>query len=173
LQGLAARATQGDLSALPELRKILDGNPEVWRASGDLAAAERAWIALAAGKDLLLGETLARQLRAFREELTGPEGASKLEAVLIGKAALAYLQSSYFDTLIAGLLQREGIDPARLRLLGQFQDRAANRLRATLQSLAQVRKLLRPAARSPSPVQIASWLDGGGRGFQFPKVEVN
>ena len=48
LRVLVDRARRGDLDALPRLRELLDGHPEVWRSFGDLARhAEAAWVRLA------------------------------------------------------------------------------------------------------------------------------
>ena len=54
LARLLKRAEQGDRSVLPELRKALNTDANLWQHYGDLAAqAEAALILLAAGKNLL------------------------------------------------------------------------------------------------------------------------
>jgi hypothetical protein len=83
LQALVARAKQGDVTALPGLRAILDAHPEAWETVGDLARfVERAWIDLVAGDDPLVRESMKRQAGALREALAGPH-ATKAEALLV------------------------------------------------------------------------------------------
>src|ERR1700732_790215 len=73
LEALVKRARQGDESVLPELRQLLDRQPEIWQTSGDLAKlAQEAWLNLLAGKYLLLKESVRRQLEQMQQELAGP-----------------------------------------------------------------------------------------------------
>ena len=59
---LVERATKGDATVLPKLRRLLDESPELWRGYGDLALQARSsWIQLAAGQNLLLDECLTRK----------------------------------------------------------------------------------------------------------------
>jgi hypothetical protein len=59
LARLQKRAEAGDKSVLPQLRRALDANPDVWQSYGDLALqAEAALGLLAAGPDLLMAESL-------------------------------------------------------------------------------------------------------------------
>ena len=59
LAQLLKKAEAGDRSVLPQLRRVLDGDPELWRGYGDLAAhAEASLAMLAAGPNLLLAESL-------------------------------------------------------------------------------------------------------------------
>jgi hypothetical protein len=83
LQDLVARAKQGDATALPRLRALLDAHPEVWQTVGNLARyVEAAWIDLVAGDDPLFRESMKRQAGALREALSGPH-ATKSEALLV------------------------------------------------------------------------------------------
>ena len=60
---LVRRAQQGDRSALPGLRKLLDADPDLWRHYGDLAGhAKTAWLDLLAGPDLALREAAERKV---------------------------------------------------------------------------------------------------------------
>jgi hypothetical protein len=73
LQALIARAEQGDLSALPALRALLDGRPDIWHYVGDLAAqAQAAMVELVAGDNLLVRESVDRKLGAMKTELAVP-----------------------------------------------------------------------------------------------------
>src|SRR4051812_23317493 len=70
LAELVQRAHRGDRSVLPALREALQADPSLWQTIGDLAAhTQEAWLQLLAGPDLLLYETVKRQLGALRQEL--------------------------------------------------------------------------------------------------------
>jgi hypothetical protein len=149
LARLLKRAEQGDRSALPELRKALDADTNLWRHYGDLAAqAEASLILLAAGNSLLLAESLQRKLRALKDELGG-ESPSPLERLLVERTTATWLQVSYFDGLAA---QSAAATEARLKLLLKAQDAAHRRHLTAVKTLATVRKLLKPAI---SPVDLA------------------
>src|SRR4051812_8117097 len=101
LRGLLDRARRGDADALPALRAALDEHPGIWRHCGDLAAhAERAWIALAAGPDLLLREALGRRLTALKADLAGTNP-TPLERLLVDRVAATWLQVAYADAAAA------------------------------------------------------------------------
>ncbi len=153
---LLKRAQQGDPSVLPELQAALDANSCVWEQYGDLGLqAEVALVQLAAGKDLLLAESLLRKLRALKGELGGASP-SPLERLLAQRAAATWLQASYYDGLVA---QARDAGEARLKMLLKLQDAAHRRHLTTLKTLATVRKLLTPA---PSPLEVATRLERGG-----------
>src|SRR5262245_7998003 len=72
LESLVERAQQGDETVLPELRQVLDNHPELWQRCGDLALqAQTAWLQRVCGKDLVLRESLQRQLEQLKGELAG------------------------------------------------------------------------------------------------------
>jgi len=148
LAQLLKRAEAGDRSVLPQLQRALDGNAALWRGYGDLAAhAEASLAMLAAGPNLLLAESLKRKLAALKAELGG-ESPSALERLLIERVTATWLQTAYFDGLLA---QAGGAGEARLRALQRQQDAAHRRHLAGIKQLAVVRRLLRPA---PSPLEL-------------------
>ena len=148
LAQLLKRAEAGDRSVLPQLRRALDSDPDLWRAYGDLAAhAEASLAMLAAGPNLLLAESLKRKLAALKAELGG-ESPSPLERLLVERITATWLQVNYHDGLLA---QAAGAGEARLKALRQQQDAAHRRHLAAIKQLAVVRRLLRPA---PSPVEM-------------------
>ena len=148
LAQLLKRAEAGDRSVLPQLQRALDGNPDLWRGYGDLAAhAEASLAMLAAGPNLLLAESLKRKLAELKAELGG-ESPSPLEKLLVERVSASWLQAAYFDGLLA---QAAGAGEARLKVLQQQQDAAHRRHLAGIKQLALIRKLLRPA---PSPVEM-------------------
>jgi hypothetical protein len=163
---LVERATKGDATALPQLRRLLDESPERWREHGDLAALARDnWVHLAAGQNLLLDECLTRQAAEFRKEVAG-ETPSPLEQHLADHVVVCWLQVSYYDSLIA---QTRESTPARFRLLQQRRDGAHRRYLAAIKTLATVRKLLTP---SRSPVEIATKLSGERSGLRLRNAPV-
>jgi hypothetical protein len=148
LAQLLKRAEAGDRSVLPQLRRALDGDPDLWRGYGDLAAhAEASLAMLAAGPNLLLAESLKRKLAELKAELGG-ESPSPLERLLVERVTATWLQVNYHDGLLA---QAAGAGEARLKALRQQQDAAHRRHLAALKQLAVVRRLLRPA---PSPLEL-------------------
>ena len=67
---LIDRARQGDAAVLPELRKLFDRDPTIWRQAGDLGRrAEAAWVNLIAGTDVTLAESLRRRLAEMKRDL--------------------------------------------------------------------------------------------------------
>ena len=101
LAPLLKRAEAGDRSVLPQLQRALDGNPDLWRGYGDLAAhAEASLAMLAAGPNLLLAESLKRKLAALKAELGG-ESPSPLEKLLVERVTATWLQTNYHDGLLA------------------------------------------------------------------------
>ena len=158
LAQLVARAEQGDRGVLPALQEALDANPAVWQQYGDLALqAEASLGVLAAGKNLLLGESLKRKLQWLKAELGG-ESPSPLERLLVERAVMSWLQTAYYDTLLS---QARGASEAQARMLHRQQDAAYRRQLAALRTLATVRKLLTPA---PSPLDFSTRLGRPGAG---------
>src|SRR5579871_147002 len=92
---LLARAERGDQGVLDELKAFLDAHPEVWHQAGDLAwHAEMALLDLAAGKNLLLKESISRKLAELKRELAP---ASPLERLLAERIAVTWLQVHHCD----------------------------------------------------------------------------
>jgi hypothetical protein len=154
LARLLDRAEKGDRSVLPELRKLLDDQPRLWQGYGDLGLQARgSLIQLTAGTNLLLSETLLRKTASMKGELAG-ESASVLERLLADRVVATWLELNYLEALLA---QPGVTSEARSKVLERRQDAADRRHAAAVKMLAVVRKLL---TASPSPVQIATRLDG-------------
>ncbi len=144
---LLEAARRGDPAALPALRTFLDESPDVWRHAGDLAAhAERAWVELAAGPDLLAREALSRRLASLKAELAGP-APTPLDRLLVERIAATWLQVNYADAVAA---QARDISVKQAELALERQDRAHRRHLAAVATLATVRRLL-PVAPSTDP----------------------
>jgi hypothetical protein len=143
------RAQQGDRAVLPEVGRMLDEHPSVWRSFGDLAAhAQASWMDLAAGKNLLLRESLQRKAAELRAELAGPD-APPLEGLLADRVVACWLQLYYADAMYT---QAKGTSLAQDAAAQKWQNAAQTRYVQAVRALAQLRRLLRPAV---SPVDLA------------------
>jgi hypothetical protein len=141
LRRLVERARGGDVTALPELRRLLDENAALWRAYGDLARhAEESLIAHAAGADLLLRESLRRKVAELKAGL-GPN--NPLERLLVDRVAACWVAASHAD---AAFGQAGGARGPREGQLRRRQDSASRRLTEAIRLLATVRRLLGPRA---------------------------
>jgi hypothetical protein len=168
LAQLLKRAEQGDLAVLPELREALDADANLWKHYGDLAVqAEASLILLAAGKNLLLAESLQRKLKALKDELGG-ESPSPLDRLLVERVVTTWLQTAYFDGLLA---QARGASEAQAKMLQRQQDAAHRRHFTAVKTLATVRKLLKP---SPSTLELLGYPVGkrAGDRKQRPRREL-
>jgi hypothetical protein len=139
---LLERAIQGDEAVVPEVRKLLDTHPSIWQTYGNLPArAEKILVDAIAGKDLLLAESLRRQVDAKKEEL-GIAAASPLERMQIERIAITLLQINHLDALVA---QSGTRDADRQKVLQKRHDAANRQHQDAIKALALLRKLL-PAA---------------------------
>jgi hypothetical protein len=123
---------------LPELRALLATHSSVWRAYGDLGRAlEEQLIRLAAGDDLLLQESLRREVEERRRELAGA-CPSPLECLLAERAAVGWLEAYYYDLLAA---QNPGVTGAQERELRRRREAAHRRLLSAAKMLTLIRAL--------------------------------
>ena len=109
-----------------------------------VAQSERAWIGLIAGRNHLLAEALARELRKLKQDIGGPSPPA-LERLLVDRLVLHWLQTVYADVSFAEWASND----VRQRSHVLHRMDAANRwLVAAIQALMQVRQMVRrPAAR--------------------------
>jgi hypothetical protein len=151
IRALVEKAEQGDISVLPELRKLLDNSPELWQAYGDLAQlALNSWLSLICGSNLCLQESIRRKLDELYEEW-GHKSASPLERLLIERLGACWLQLQYADIHYAQS-RTDKAHPAQVKVAERLQSRAHNRYLSAIRQLVNVRKLLTPAL---SPLQLA------------------
>ena len=141
LRTVIAKARAGDASVVPRLRTILANNPALVGHYGDIARqAEGAWVALAAGPNLFVKESLARAADARRTELTRP-GATAVEKLLVERIVACWLQTNYFsaheaDRLAAGDTFRQ------LQFHAKRLERAQRMYLAALGALLTFQKLM-------------------------------
>ncbi len=140
LRELIGRATQGDRTVLPALRRLLDARPALWQHCGDVArVAEAAWVDLIAGRDLLMRESLTRSLAALKADLAGP-AAPPLERLLVDRVVATWMQLAQADMAFARLKGSEA-SIAQLDLMQRRQERAQRSHLAAMKTLATVRRL--------------------------------
>jgi len=140
LTAVVALAKQGNAEVLPELRDLLDEHPEIWKHYGDLSGQVTAkWLDLLAGDDVLIRESVFRQVNELRSELQA-EGASPLETLLVERVIASWLQVRYFDAAVT--LATEDVPAVQGRYMQQQLDRAQKRHIEAVRALAEVRKLL-------------------------------
>ena len=154
LADLVGRARTGDRTALPLLRRYLDAHPEVWQRGGDLALhAQEVWLALLAGPDLFVAESVRRKLDDMKAELGG-SNPTPLEALLVERILACWLQAHYADASYAQA-RGPGSTPAVRTELMKRQESAQKRYLASVKQLAVVRKL-QVGIRPPAPLRLAA-----------------
>lgn len=143
LRELLNRARNGDQSALPRVRAILQNPEAVELLGGNLARqVEKKFVANAAGDDLVLREALLRELEALRTELAGPSP-TPVDRLLVERVVACWLQVQDADLRYASV-QGENPPPAWNDWLQRRMDRTHRRYLSALRSLALVRRLARP-----------------------------
>ncbi len=140
LRELARKAEQGDEGVLPEIRQILEGNPDLpWRLMDVGKAAERLLVnRMTKNKDLVGRELMEHQLESMRREVAGDD-ASPLERLLAERVVATWLQVQHLESLCALSLNNLTLSQG-----GYYQkhlDRAHRRHLSAIRTLAQIRKL--------------------------------
>lgn len=139
IRDLAKRAKEGDPDILPDLHRVLDSHPEVWRSVADLAGhAIDAQVNLAAGQDQMLRQSLDRQLDAMKENL-GYGTAGLLERLLIDRVLVTWVQAWYADAMRT---DATNVDLKQAQFLDVRSSRAHRSHMSAIKSLATVRKTL-------------------------------
>lgn len=150
LQQLVKRARKGDRTVLPELRKALDENPQIWQAVGDVAKhAEATWIKLISKDDLLVHESIQRELDRRRQDLAG-EDPTPLEKQLVDRIVVCWLALTHAEMMAASTA--EHTLPQREHYLKRL-DAAERRHTAAVQQLTKVRELL-PKKKKPVAKEV-------------------
>ena len=141
LRDLSGRAQDGDEEAALNIRKILDGSPDLaWLfIKGPAKMAESALIdTFTKDEDLASKELLRHQLESMRVEVAG-ENPSALERLLAERVVATWLEVQLFEALYAagmkgGTFKQDDHRQKRL-------DRAHRRHLSAIRTLAQIRKL--------------------------------
>jgi hypothetical protein len=114
-QELVQAARQGDRSAIPALRRMMQANPELAKNNGDLASQTQIhWIDLIAGKDLYRRECLLMKVAELKRELIADTNGTVVEQMLVDQAISTWLQVHYHE-------DREAVRPAENIQLGEYR----------------------------------------------------
>ena len=114
-QELVQAARQGDRSAIPALRRMMQANPELARNNGDLASQTQIhWIDLIAGRDLYRRECLLMKVAGLKRELMADTNGTVVEQMLVDQAITTWLQVHYHE-------DREAVRPAENIQLGEYR----------------------------------------------------
>jgi hypothetical protein len=144
VESLVKRASAGDESAVPEIRKLLDQAPQFVKVlGGDLAHnAQLMLVQAIAGKHISMREAMHRRMAQLRAELSGPDP-DPLERLLVERVVVCWLHTYHADLLYAASKANE-VTLIYSEFLQRQQDRAQRRYLAAIKSLAAVRRLLLP-----------------------------
>lgn len=142
---VAKRAQNGDESAVPELRKLLqrsNSSKALDLLGGNLARnAERTLVSAATGKNLLAKESLLRKLELLRGELSGPNP-TPLERLLVDRVVACWLHLHFLECVGTDKIGQAHTD------LGTYFQRsltqAQRRHLSAIKMLAVVRRLAVP-----------------------------
>lgn len=146
LRALQERAQNGDKEAARAFWLQVDSDPqkraELVRQTGDMAGLALAHLMqkITQGDCMHLGG-IQRQLDQMRSDLDVPNS-SPLEALLIERVCVCWLQLHYFEALYAAQMEEATLEQSTFR---QKQiDGANRRYLASIKALAQIRKLQLP-----------------------------
>ena len=164
IQELATRARAGDEGVLPELRRVLNQCPGLYRHFGNLATQVReSWITAMSGNNLHLRECLRRHLEEKRKEVEG-DSTNPLEALLVERLLAIWVQCLHADAMEAQATTGS-IKVAEFRM--KRADRLHARFMSAWKALTTARALLPAKATVPTAVDQGS-LNGHSRPMPEP-----
>jgi hypothetical protein len=147
------RASEGDESALPVIRRSLDEKSEGWWSAHDLARMTiGTQVKQICEDNLFAKEILERQVERLKAELSGPDS-SPLERLLVERIAACWLHVNYAEMKNAeqmnGATSFEASEYYQKRV-----DRAQRRYLAAIKALVQVRGLQSGIPHSQTNLQV-------------------
>jgi hypothetical protein len=135
LKELSRMASEGHALALTRLKGMLDADPSIWRAAGNLGAvAERAWAERAAGGDIFETESILRRQREWKAELAG-DSPSPIVKALVDLFGVCWLEVQDASIVNAGAGGPLSLPESALRRV----ESATKRLTQVVKTLAIVR----------------------------------
>jgi len=136
---LVKEANSGSPEALAQLRHVLDDNPQIWRAVGDLALQARMVLArtLANGDQLVLDSILRHAFELETELLSGTS--TPLERLTVQRIVACWLETNY--AAVQGP-EPTGATLKHARFALQVRESAEKRFNAAIKSYSLVRQLL-------------------------------
>jgi hypothetical protein len=145
---LLERAHAGDASVLPQLRTLLNEQPELWRRHGDLAQhVQTTLLGAATGRSLWAKEAIKRHMDELTSALSG-ESPSPLEKVLIERIVLTWAMCHVADL---DAIQADKSGSTQAAYYQRRQSAAQTRYLQAIRQLAVVRRLM---IRAPSPLEL-------------------
>jgi hypothetical protein len=139
LHELTKKAQKGNKKVIPEIREILDRNPDLaWHLTNLGKTAERLLIDKLTKEKDLAGEIMEHQLESMRQEVAG-ENASPLERLLAERVVVTWLQVQLFEALYFANLGNLTINQANYHQ--KRLDRVHRHHLSAIRTLAQIRKL--------------------------------
>src|SRR5581483_2145373 len=97
LAAIVEKANAGSQEHLSELRRILDGNPALWKAAGDVAGhAESAWVKLLAGGNAMAELSIPRRLKELKAELLDADS-TPLEKLIVAYIGTTWLAAQHSE----------------------------------------------------------------------------
>jgi hypothetical protein len=140
LRDLVGRAGKGEEGAVPAIRGILDGSPDLaWRLRNIGKLAERLLVSkMTAEGDAGAKEMMEHQLESMRLEIAGADP-SPLELLLAERIVATWLQVQLFEGLYASGLGKHNL--AQANYFQKRLDRAHGRHLSAIRTLAQIRKM--------------------------------
>jgi hypothetical protein len=140
LKELVGRADKGDEKAVPAIREILDGSPDLaWRLRNTGKLAERFLVdKMTREDDAAAKEMMEHQLESMRLDIAGKDP-SPLEILLAERVVATWLQVQLFEGLYASGLGKHAL--AQGNYYQKRLDRAHGRHLSAIRTLAQIRKM--------------------------------
>jgi hypothetical protein len=140
LRDLVGRADKGDEKAVPAIREILDGSPDLaWRMRNIGKLAERLLVGeMTAEGDAAAKEMMEHQLESMRLDIAG-DNPSPLEILLAERVVATWLQVQLFEGLYASGLGKHAL--TQDNYYQKRLDRAHGRHLSAIRTLAQIRKM--------------------------------
>lgn len=162
---LLQRAESGDKAVLPVLRKLLESDGWLVEAAGNLATqVQHTLVNNAAGKSLLLQESIPRKMDRLRKDLSG-ENPTPLEVLLVERVVLCWLSLHDAEVRYA---QAKELSIPQATFWQERIDRLHRRYLSAIKTLATIRKLALPAlqvniARKQVNVAAGGTVEVGGK----------
>jgi hypothetical protein len=138
LQELVKRASDGNEHCLQGLRDLLDNNPSIWQAAGNVATlAEKHWVEVLANGNALVQEAIPRRVIALKSLLLG-RNPTPLERLLVDVIAVSFLASEH------GEISASRADGSCQQIASRLRraESGQRRLLSAVKTLAVVRALL-------------------------------
>lgn len=158
-QAVLARAWRGeDASVMPELQAMLDAHPETVRRLADKALSPvRALtsVSVSPANRPLFDEVFARRMAQMQAELEGSDP-SPLERMLCQRVAVAWLALATLESADAGTADGTPLPIEWREHHDLMIARAHKRHLAACESLAKVRRLLRPLVAQVNVAQAGA-----------------